>query len=233
MVGNTTKALIVAVLVSVGLLVYRTSLKTNDPANPDNSAPERKKITTTIDDDPIKGVSSAPVTIVEFSDFECPYCKLFFEETLPQLESQYIDMGKVRLVYRDLPLVTHEPAATSEARAANCAREQGGDEAYFRYHNNIFLNTKSGGSGLTLDQLMEISNKMDLDEVKFKECYTSTKYGDEVKADFEEAVRIGAKSTPTFVIGKTQPDGVVEGVIVEGAAPFALMQSIIDPLLYE
>jgi len=232
MAGKTTPLLIAAAFISVGLFVVRANLKTQ--SNSDLEAPpERRTITTTIDDDPVKGASTAPVTIVEFSDFECPYCKLFFEETLPQLESQYIDMGKVKLVYRDLPLITHEPAATSEARAANCAREQGGDDVYFRYHNNIFLTTKSGGSGLTIDQIIGISNKMNLDEEKFKACYTSTKYADEVKADFEEAVRIGAKSTPTFVIGKTRPDGVVEGVIVEGAAPFALMQSIIDPLLYE
>jgi len=232
MAGKTTSLLIIAAIISVGLFVLRTNLKNTSTSDPDASS-QRRTITTTIDDDPVKGASTAPVTIVEFSDFECPYCKLFFKDTLPQLESQYIDMGKVKLVYRDLPLVTHEPAATSEARAANCAREQGGDEVYFRYHNNIFLTTKSGGSGLTLDQIMDIAKKMNLDEAQFNSCYTSAKYADEVKADFEEAVRIGAKSTPTFVIGKTRPDGVVDGVIVEGAAPFALIQSIVDPLLYE
>lgn len=232
MAGKTTPLLILAAIISAGLFVARVNLKTQSTSDSD-TPPERRTITTSIDDDPVKGADTAPVTIVEFSDFECPYCKLFFKDTLPQLESQYIDMGKVKLVYRDLPLVTHEPAATSEARAANCAREQGGDEVYFRYHNNIFLTTKSGGSGLTPDQIMDIAKKMNLDEEKFESCYTSTKYADEVKADYQEAVRIGAKSTPTFVIGKTRPDGVVEGVIVEGAAPFALIQSIVDPLLYE
>lgn len=121
-----------------------------------NQEPGKPKIATVkagIDDDPIMGSVNAPVTIIEFSDYECPYCKRFFNETLPQLKSMYIDMGKVRLVYRDLPLLTHEPAATNEARAANCARAQKEDVGYFRFHDGIFRTTLSGGSGLSLDQM--------------------------------------------------------------------------------
>ena len=197
------------------------------------SQPSVLMVKTNIDDDPMKGSKNAPVTIVEFSDYECPYCKQFATETLPQLQSRYIDMNKVRFVYRDLPLISHEPAATSEARSANCAREQSGDVGYFRFHDRIFQTTKSGGSGVTIDQLIEMAKLIELDTKQFEACYRSDRYGDEVKADYDEAQRIGAKVTPSFVIGKTQENGEVEGVMIEGSAPFSLLQTIIDPLLYE
>ena len=184
-----------------------------------------------IDDDPMLGSIDAPVTIIEFSDYECPYCKRFANETLPQLKSMYIDMGKVRLVYRDLPLLTHEPAATNEARAANCARAQKGDVGYFRFHDGIFRETKSGGSGLNLDQLNKIGQLIGLDEQKFIACYNSERFKDEVKADFEAAKQLGAKATPSFIVGKTTANGEIEGLFIEGAASFSVMQTVIDPLL--
>lgn len=104
-----------------------------------------------IDDDPILGKKDAQLTMVEFSDYECPFCKRHFTQTLPSLKKDYIDTGKVKLVYRDFIAVDgHNPAATQEAEAANCAREQGGDETYFKYHDLIFQNTKSNGEGISL-----------------------------------------------------------------------------------
>lgn len=184
-----------------------------------------------IDDDPMMGSRDAPVTIIEFSDYECPYCKRFAKETLPQLKSMYIDMGKVRLVYRDLPLLTHEPAATNEARAANCARTQKGDAGYFRFHDGIFRETKSGGSGLDLDQLNKIGQLIGLDRQEFSKCYDSEQFKDEVKADFEAAKQLGVKTTPSFIVGKTTASGEIEGLFIEGAASFSVMQTVIDPLL--
>ncbi|MEX0587505.1 MAG: thioredoxin domain-containing protein, partial [Patescibacteria group bacterium] len=96
------------------------------------------EVEVSVDDDPVIGDPNAPVTIVEFVDFECPFCKSFFEETFPKIKSDYIDTGKVRFVLRDLPLPFHNPAATKEALAANCARDQGGDGKYFLYHDEIF-----------------------------------------------------------------------------------------------
>ncbi len=101
-----------------------------------------------VDDDPVLGSANAPVTLIEFSDYECPFCKRHYSETYPQLKKDYIDTGKVKLVFRDLPLSFHDPVATIEAEAANCAREQGGDEAYWKMHDAIFTNTKSNGEGV-------------------------------------------------------------------------------------
>lgn len=99
-------------------------------------------------DDPVKGDANAPITIVEFSDYECPFCQRNAQVTYPQLVEEFIETGQVKLVYRDLPLSFHEPKATQAAVAANCAREQGGDEAYFEYHDEYFTRTQSNGQGL-------------------------------------------------------------------------------------
>lgn len=102
-----------------------------------------------VDDDPIEGDSKAGVTLIEFSDYECPFCKRHFSQTLPSLRKDYIDSGKVKLVFRDFIAVpSHNPWATTEAIASNCAREQGGDDAYFKFHDEVYSKTKANGEGL-------------------------------------------------------------------------------------
>lgn len=97
---------------------------------------------------PLLGDKNAPVTMIEFSDYECPFCKRYFQQTFSQIKKDYIDTGKVKLIYRNLPLSFHDPAATTEALAAYCTRDQGGDKVYFQYHDLLFENTKSNGSGV-------------------------------------------------------------------------------------
>lgn len=97
---------------------------------------------------PLLGDKNAPVTMIEFSDYECPFCKRYFQETFSQLKKDFIDTGKVKLIFRNLPLSFHDPAATTEAMAAFCTIEQGGDKVYFQYHDLLFENTKSNGSGV-------------------------------------------------------------------------------------
>ena len=94
----------------------------NQPAAPAAQAPQVTKGVASIDDDPILGDKNAPVTIIEFSDYECPFCKRHFDSTHPELVKKYIDTGKVKLVFRDFPLSFHEPMASKEAIAASCAR---------------------------------------------------------------------------------------------------------------
>src|SRR3990172_7919363 len=93
-----------------------------------------------LDDDAVLGDKNAPVTIIEFSDYQCPYCGRHFSETFPQLKSEYIDTGKVKIVFRDFPLTQIHPMAQPSAEAAECVREKGGDEAYWKMHDKIFEN---------------------------------------------------------------------------------------------
>lgn len=99
-------------------------------------------------DDPVLGDVKAKVAIVEFSDFECPYCQSFHTSTYPQIVSEYVDSGDVLYVYKDFPLSFHDPVATDEAVAAECVQELAGDEAFYSYASLIYENTKSNGEGL-------------------------------------------------------------------------------------
>lgn len=120
------------------------------PDQEGNFAPDLASISAEVsyDDDPVKGDPNAPITIVEFSDYECPYCQRHYNQTYPQIVSQLIDTGQVKLIFRDLPLSFHDPIATQAAVAANCARAQGGDEAYFKYHDEYFTRTATNGQGI-------------------------------------------------------------------------------------
>jgi len=198
-----------------------------DPGlGPENTGPQ----TVSIDDDPVMGSDDAKITIIEFSDYECPFCKSFYTDTLPSIKKDYIDTGKVKFVYRDLPLSFHDPLATLEAVAANCAREQGNDETYFKYHDEIFNRTQSNGNGLTNDDLLTIASDMSLDSNTFSTCLESDRYSDEIQKDIADAASIGGTGTPTFLIGKTTSDGVITGQVVVGAQPLQVFTAIFDEL---
>lgn len=183
-----------------------------------------------IDDDPVLGNKNAKVTLIEFSDFECPFCKKFFLETFPKLKKEYIDTGKVKFVYRDLPLDFHQNAH-KEAQAAECARDQGGDVVFFKYHDEIFKRTTSNGTGLALDQLPIIAQELGLDTAKLSECLDSKKYQQEVDKDLSDASAVGATATPTFFIGKTTDSGTINGQILVGALPFNSFKILLDQQL--
>ena len=170
------------------------------------------------DDDSFMGKEDAPVTIVEFSDYECPFCKRFYDQTLPQIKSQYIDTGKVKLIFRDFPLSFHQNAHI-EAEAAECAGDQGGDKAYFKYHDEIFKRTTSNGQGITVDQLPVIAKDIGLDVNKFNTCLNSGKFKSEVDKDISDGSAAGIQGTPGFVIN---------GKLISGAQPFSVFKQVID-----
>jgi protein-disulfide isomerase len=184
-----------------------------------------------VDDDPMLGDPNAKITIIEFSDYECPFCKRHYDQTLPQLIQEYVDTGKARIVYRDFPLSFHDPMATKEAVAANCAREQGGDSMYFEYHDEIFERTTSNGNGLSEADLSTIATDLGLNLSSFNTCLNDPAQTEEVKNDVAAAASAGATGTPSFVVGVADSDGVVDGELLVGAQPFAAFQAVIDPML--
>ncbi len=204
---------------------------TNQPAAPAAQPPQATKGVASVDDDPVLGDKNAPVTIIEFSDYECPFCKRHFDDTFPQLVKNYVDTGKVKIVFRDFPLSFHEPMASKEAIAANCAREQGGDKKYFEYHHEIFKRTTSNGNGLDDTKIQTIASDLKLNINTFTSCLSNTAQADEVKKDIADGAAAGASGTPTFLIGKSSGDGQINGDLVVGAQPFAVFQAVIDPLL--
>jgi len=166
------------------------------------------------DDDPYMGDEDAPVTIIEFSDFQCPYCTRFYSQTLPKIKKNYVDTGKVKFVYRDLALRDH-PQAKNAAMASQCANDQG---KFWEYHDEIFDNQRS----LSVDKLKSMASDLRLDTAKFNDCLDSGKYSDEVDKDSREANAAGMTGTPGFVIN---------GYILKGAQPYDVFESVIDALL--
>lgn len=195
--------------------------------DPTQIAPEEEGpifSTTSVDDDAIKGdKNKATVAIVEFSDFECPFCKRFYDETLSQIQAEYIDTGKVVFVYRDLPLSFH-PQAQIQAEAAECAGEQG---KYFAMHDYIFDN----GGQLTADQLKDGASKIGLNTSKFNSCLDNGDMKAEVTKDASDAATAGINGTPGFVVGPIDKNGNVEGQVISGALPFESFKAVIDSYL--
>jgi len=163
------------------------------------------------DDDPVLGDKNAPVTIVSFEDYQCPFCKRAFDQTFPQLKKDYIDTGKVKYVYRDFPLSFH-PQAQSAAEASECADEQG---KFWDYHDAIFNNQASLGR----DLYIQLAEQLNLDVDQFTQCIDDGKYKQEVQADFSYGSQIGVSGTPTFFIN---------GIKLVGAQPYAAFQQVIE-----
>lgn len=201
---------------------------TNNDIQLDNGQPaDNQKATTSLDDDAVKGnKDKAKVAIVEFSDYECPFCKRFYEQTLSQLTKEYIDTNKAVFVYRDLPLDALHPNARNAAIAAECA----GDESaakYLEYHNNIFETEDV----LSEDKLKDIAKEIGLNTNKFNDCFDNERTADEVKKDESDAAAVGINGTPGFVVGTLKSDGTVEGEVISGALPFSEFQKVIDKYL--
>jgi protein-disulfide isomerase len=199
-------------------------------SNPQNTPPPSGPIKISLDDDAVMGNKDAPVTIIEFGDFECPFCKKSFEELLPQLKRDYIDTGKVKFVYRDFPLDFHENAR-KEAEAAECARDQGGDASYFKYHDQIYTKTESNGTGLALTQLPVIAKSLGMNTQQFQQCLDSNKYADEVEKDYQDGMAAGITGTPGWFIGKSNNDNTISAPAVEGAQPYTVFKTMIEEQL--
>jgi protein-disulfide isomerase len=178
-----------------------------------------KPVTIDVGDNPAKGPADAKVTIVEFSDFQCPYCGKFVQETLPQILSNYGD--KVRFVFMNLPLTSIHQYAQKAAEAAECANEQG---AFWQFHDIMFQNQ----SALTVDDLKSYAAQLQLDTAKFNDCLDTGKMADEVDADLaagEKAVSDAGLTrfgTPAFFIN---------GVHLGGAQPYENFKAAIDAAL--
>lgn len=158
------------------------------------------------------GSKDAPVTMVEFTDYQCPYCQRFHMTVFNQLKKEYIDTGKVRFYSRDLPLDSLHPNAIRAAQAGRCAADQG---QFWKMRDLMGTNPDK----LDLENLVTEAASLKMDAAVFRGCVESQKYKEAVQTDVLEAMKIGAQATPTFVIGKSTPQGV-DGDIVIGLQPY-------------
>jgi len=164
---------------------------------------------------PSRGAAGAPVVMVEFSDFQCGYCRMFWRDTLPKIDEKYIRTGKVRLVYRHM--IIRGDASVLAAQAACCAHDQG---KFWQYHDTLFA--KGSPLAFTAARLKRYAAEVGLDEKTFTACLDSEKHAERVEAETILGHALGATGTPAFLIN---------GQLVLGAYPFEAFQRGLDALL--
>jgi protein-disulfide isomerase len=199
------------------LLQQRVAQPSAPPAPP-------TRATATVAGGAALGKEDAPLTLVEFSDYQCPFCRRFSEQTLSALKTQYIDTGKLRYVFRDFPLDAIHPQARSSAEAAHCAGDQG---KYWEAHDLLFKNQQQ----LQPDDLKGYAKTLGLDVDAFNTCLDQSRHRDRVQQNLNDGVKAGVRGTPAFVLGKTGRDGSIEGVFISGARPLESFRQEIEQLL--
>lgn len=191
-----------------------------------------KNAVVSLDDDPVLGnKSKAKVAIVEFSDYECPFCKQFHQTTLKDLTKEFVDSGKAVYAFRDYPLPFHEPAASKAANLAQCVRAAKGDQAFFAFNDAYFANTQANGKALPEGKQDEILKTLGVNAASVTQCATSEKYKDEIAKDMNDGSTIGVNGTPSFVVGKLDSKGNVTGELVVGAMPLAQFKATLEKYL--
>jgi len=212
-------AIIIAGAMISGTIFYTRGANGGPPSGgtPNANAP----VAVSVDDDPVIGNANAKVTVIEFSDFQCPFCRKFWEDTFHQLKKDYIDTGKIKFVYRDFPLPFH-PAAQPSAEAAECAHEQG---KFWEYHDKMFTEEAKQGDGTVVYGVKELklwAKQIGLNEATFNQCVDSHKYKAEVEKDSADGTLAGVNGTPSFF---------VNGQLLVGAQPFVAFKAAIDAAL--
>ena len=218
--SNTKNYVIVALataLIVLGLVWVRDTWSGNN----DNPTPSGAVVGGTAniklseDDNFVKGDDDAPVTIYEFSDYQCPFCGRFYTDTLPLIEENYVKTGKVRLVFKDFPLESIHPEALPAAIAARCAGDQ---DKFWEMHDKLFENQRVLGNS----NYKQWAQEFGLDAGEFADCIDSKKYLSAVRKDLVEGQQNGIQGTPGFVVA---------GRLISGAQPFSVFQAAIDTAL--
>ncbi len=174
--------------------------------------------------DHILGDKNAEFSLIEYSDFECPFCKVF-HPTTKQIVEYY--QGKVNIVYRHYPLDFHQNAR-KEAEASECANELGGNDRFWEFADKIFERTVSNGVGFPIDGLVPLAKEIGLNELKFKACLDSGKYTQLVEKDITEGLEAGVSGTPGNILINHRTN---EMKMISGAQPFEVFQAAIDTML--
>ena len=170
----------------------------------------------------VLGKSDAPLTLVEFTDYQCPFCGRFETTTFPEIKKNYIDTGKVRFILRDLPLDFH-PFALKAAQSVHCAGDQG---KYWEMKELVFKNQNK----IDVDSLAGYAKDLLLNGDTFKSCMADGKHLKEIGDEAKYAASLGITGTPTFVLGKAVGDSV-EGRVIVGAQPLAAFEAAINEML--
>ena len=190
------------------------------------AATDVQNVVLPIDGYPSKGSQTAQLILIEFTDYQCPFCSRHAQQTLPQIERDYVDTGQVRYVLRDFPIEAIHKDALKAAEAAHCAGEHG---QYWPMHDRLFANQKT----LDRDSLPAHAAALGLDVQGFQQCLDSDRYAAKIRQDLAEAQKMSIRATPSFLLGIAKPDGsgVTVAKMIAGAHPYPVFKEAIDSLL--
>lgn len=174
---------------------------------------------------PFMGDSDAEIAVIEFSDYQCPYCRRHFDQTLPKIESEYIDTGKVKYVMKQFPLGFHAKAKGASVAALCVDKLKPG--SYWKAHESMF----DGTTSLSNASYLSLAETLGLNQAKFESCLSDQKMANIVDQDMRDGESVGISGTPAFLIGKVVDGKIVNGQLVTGARPFSSFSSVIDKLL--
>lgn len=194
---------------------------------PRAAAPAFKEQVISIGPSPVKGKANATVTLVEYSDYQCPFCARNYRDVMPKLKEEYIDTGKLKFVMRENPIPSLHRNAVNASKAAVCA---GGQGKYWEMHNLLFDNQRELG----MDNLKAFADTIGLDSVMFETCIESEEVEKRVNEDIATGAKLGVRGTPGFVLGLTDPndsDKANMSVFIKGARPYGDFKQAIDELL--
>jgi protein-disulfide isomerase len=200
--------------------------KNSAPAQPaavPAAAPVTEKVSVAVRDSNALGRDDAPLTMIEFADFQCPFCRRFHTDTFDEIKKNFIDTGKVRYVSRDLPLSMHD-SAPQAASAARCA----GDQHHFWELRHLLLVNQDK---LGRDDLLGYARQLNLDVPAFTACIDSKRHDATIQQDSADASEVGVVGTPTFIIGRTFQKGRFEGIKIVGVQPYAAFEAKLRELL--
>ncbi len=215
-------SILVAALLIAGAMVYTSGpAPTRQQGNASDSIGD-VKLPVITEEDVILGDPNAPVTLVEFSDFQCPFCGRFFTQAGPQIIENYVKTGKVRMVYKHLAFLG--PESTAAGEAVECAKDEG---KFWAFHDEVFkreiVDGKENNGNLNKGLFMEIAEKIGLNVTSFEQCVDSRKYKSKVEGDVQEAQSILTRlSTPTVFINDT---------VIQGALPYEKFRDAIEEQL--
>lgn len=181
-----------------------------------------------VGDDPVLGQEDAPVTLVKFTDFGCPFCQRWHENTKPQLEQNYVESGDLKIVYKDAPIPQLHPGASQAHAAANCVLQQSDASTYYEYVDQLYSNQNQFASNTgqsATDFLVSAASDLGTD---IQSCLENNDFQDEIDEDKQEAQQAGLQGTPHFVV---KASGDSQGTPIRGAQPFSQFQQEIDSLL--
>ena len=202
--------LLLILILGGGYLAFQNITPIKAPANINNL-----NLKDLIGFNPPLGNPNAPVKIIEFSDFQCPFCKKFHFESLNKIKEEYVDKGLVVIYYRDFAFLG--PESVQASLASKCSREQ---NKYWEYVDILFENQSGENLGVfNKENLIKFAEKLNMDKEKFEKCLNEGKYINEIQEDIKEAQKIGVRGTPYIIINND---------VIEGAYPYEYIKQVIE-----